>query len=60
MSVQLLADASQKFTWPGATEVAPVFTVAVNAITLPEGTVVTAPPPEVTVIVVVVGVGAAA
>jgi hypothetical protein len=60
MPVQLAADASQKFTWPGATAVAPAFTVAVNVTTVPEGTVVTGPPPEVTVIVVVVGVGAAA
>jgi hypothetical protein len=60
MSVQLLADASQKLTWPTANAVAPAFTVAVNVTTLPTGTVVTTPPPEVTVIVVVVGVGAAA
>ena len=48
MSVQLLAEASQKFTWPTVTAVDPAFTVAVSATTFPAGTVVTVPAPEVT------------
>src|ERR1700733_7499226 len=60
MSAQLLAEASQKFTWPTVTAAVPAFTVAVNATTLPAGTVVTAPAPEVTANVVTVGGRAAA
>jgi choline-glycine betaine transporter len=47
--------ASQKFTWPGVTGVAPEVTIAVSVTTLPEATVVTALPPDVTVMVVFVG-----
>ena len=60
MSVQMLAEASQKFTWPTVTALAPAFTVAVSATTLPVGTVVTAPAPEVTANVVTVGGSVAA
>jgi hypothetical protein len=59
-SVQLLAEASQKFTWPTVTAVDPASTVAVSATTLPAATVATAPAPEVTANVVTVGGGAAA
>jgi hypothetical protein len=59
MSVQLLAEASQKFTWPTVTAAVPAFTVAVRVTTVPAATVVTAPVPEVTASVVAVG-GAAA
>lgn len=54
MSVQYLAEASQKFTCPVFTLVAPAITVAVSVTTLPEATVVTEPPPELTARVVVV------
>jgi hypothetical protein len=54
MSVQYDADASQKLTWPGVTAVLPSLTVAVNVIALPEVTVVTVLPPDVTPSVVVV------
>jgi hypothetical protein len=54
MSVQCAAEASQKFTCPGVTGVAPAFTDAVSVTTLPEATVVTALPPEVTARIVVV------
>src|ERR1700678_977907 len=59
MSVQNLAVASQKLTWPGVTGVLPAITVAVRVTTLPGATVVTAFPPEVTDSVVIVGAGAA-
>jgi hypothetical protein len=52
MSVQLLAVASQKFTCPGVTGVEPASTVAVSVTTLPEATVVTVLPAEVTARVV--------
>jgi hypothetical protein len=52
--VQYFAEASQKFTCPVVTAVPPTCTVAVSVTTLPEATVVTAPPPEVTVRVVAV------
>jgi hypothetical protein len=52
--VQNAAEASQKFTCPGATLAAPAFTVAVRVTRLPEATDVTAVPPEATLIVVVV------
>jgi hypothetical protein len=51
--VQYVAAASQKFTCPLVTAAAPVFTVAVNVITLPDSTVVTVPPPDVATRVVV-------
>src|ERR1700733_14229163 len=59
MSVQNLAVASQKLTWPGATGVLPAITVAARVTTLPCATVATAFPPEVTDSVVIVGAGAA-
>ena len=59
MSVQYVADASQKFTFSTVTGVPPVVTVAVRVTTLPGATVVTALPPDVTARVVVVGAGAA-
>jgi hypothetical protein len=59
MSVQNLAAASQKLTWPGVTGVLPAITVAVRVTVFPCATVVTASPPEVTDSVVVVGAGAA-
>ena len=52
--MQYLAEASQKFTWPGVTAVVPALTVAVSTTTLPEVTVVTALSPEVTARAVVV------
>jgi hypothetical protein len=54
MSVQDIAVASQKFTSPTVTGVVPAVTVAVNVTTLPDVTVETALPPEVTVKVVTV------
>src|SRR5580704_10981245 len=60
MSVQNLAVASQKLTWPGVTGVPPVMTVAVRVTTLPCATVVTTFPPEVTDSVVIVGAAGAA
>ena len=63
MSVQYAAVASQNFTSPGVTGVVPASTVAVRVTTLPEATVVTPAPPEVTdsvVLVVVVVVAAKA
>src|SRR5215469_1600247 len=56
MSVQLFADASQKFTWPVVICVAPALTEAVSDTTLPDATEVTPDPPEVTVKVVAVTV----
>jgi hypothetical protein len=44
MSVQYAADASQKFTCPAVTAVAPATTVAVSVIKLPEAT----EPPDAT------------
>jgi hypothetical protein len=46
--------ASQKFTWPRVTGLAPAFTVAVSVSTLPEKIVVAAFPPDVIASVVVV------
>jgi hypothetical protein len=57
MSEQDAAAASQNFTCPGFT-IAPALTVAVSVTTLPDATVVTGFPPEVTAIVVVVAVEA--
>jgi hypothetical protein len=48
MSVQYFAVASQKLIWPGAAGVLPAVTVAVSVTTLPDVTVVTAFPAEVT------------
>ena len=59
MSVQYVAAASQNFTCPIVAGVVPANTVAVNVTTLPDATVVTAPPPDVTARVVVVAAGAA-
>jgi hypothetical protein len=59
MSVQNLAVASQKSTWPGVTGVPPAITVAVKVTTLPGATVVTTFPPEVTDSVVAAGAAAA-
>src|SRR5258708_39556758 len=61
ISEQWAAAASQKFTVPGVTGVAPgvTRTDAVNVTSLPEATVVTGIPAEVTASVVVVGAGAA-
>jgi hypothetical protein len=56
MSVQKAADASQKFTCPGVTGIPPAFTVAVSVTTLPDATVVTAAPPDVTESIVVVAI----
>ena len=47
ISVQYFAEASQKFTCPVVTGTAPAWTEAVRVITLPEVTVVTVLPPEV-------------
>ena len=55
MSVQYGADASQKFTCPGVTGASPAITVAVSVIALPEVTVFTALPRDVTPSMVVVG-----
>jgi hypothetical protein len=60
MSVQYFAEASQKFTRPTVTAAAPTFTEAVSVTTLPDATVVTALPPEVTARVVLVAAGACA
>jgi hypothetical protein len=49
-----VADASQKFTCPVVNTAAPVFTAAVSVTTVPGATVVTTPPFEVMVRVVVV------
>ena len=57
MSVQDFAVASQNLIWPGATGVLPVMTVAVSATTVPDVTVATAFPAEVTDSVVVVVAG---
>ena len=59
MSVQDFAVASQKLIWPGATGVLPVMTVAVSVTTVPDVTVATVFPAEVTDSVVVVVAGAA-
>src|ERR1700688_2184453 len=59
MSVQDSAVASQNLIWPGATGVLPVMTVAVSVTTVPDVTVATAFPAEVTDSVVVVVAGAA-
>ena len=59
MSVQWVAVASQKFTCPGVTGLLPAVTVAVSVTTLPDVTVVTELPPEVTARVVVVVASAA-
>ena len=59
MSVQDFAVASQKFTCPTVTAVPAAVTVAVSVTTLPDVTIVTALPPDVTAIVVVVAPGAA-
>ena len=56
MSVQYVAEPSQKFTWPGAIGTAPAFTVAVTVIRVPEATELTTVVPEVTASVVVVAV----
>jgi hypothetical protein len=53
MSVQYVTVASQKFTVPFVTAVAPDVTVAVSVTILPESTEVTGPPPEVTASAVV-------
>lgn len=55
MSVQYVADASQKFTDPDVTGEPPAVTVAVNATALPETTVVTGLPPEVAARAITVG-----
>jgi hypothetical protein len=60
VSSQWVAAASQKFTWPTVTGVIPAFTVAVSVTTLPETTVVTTLPSELTASVVVVTTCAAA
>src|ERR1017187_1875392 len=52
MSVQYVADASQKFTCPVFTDTPPLTTVAVSVNSIPEETDVTTLPPEVTVNVV--------
>jgi hypothetical protein len=57
MSVQYFAIASQKLIWPGATGVLPAVTVAVSVTTLPDVTVVTAFPAEVTASAVAVVAG---
>jgi hypothetical protein len=54
MSVQEAAAASQKFTCPSVSAVAPACTAAVNVTTVPPGTEDTASPPEVMERVVVV------
>ena len=54
-----MAVASQKLIWPGATGAPLAITVAVSVTTLPDATVVTAFPPDVTDNVVIVGAGAA-
>jgi hypothetical protein len=54
MSVQYVALASQKFTWPCFTAVVPALAVAVSVTTLPAFTEVTATPLEVTTSEVVV------
>jgi hypothetical protein len=59
MSVQWVAAALQKLTWPTVTGVVPASTVAVSVTTLPEVSVVTALPPEATASVVVVAAGCA-
>jgi hypothetical protein len=56
MSVQVVADASQKFTCPGLTAVPPAFTCAVSVTALPAATEVTELPPEVMPMVVLVAV----
>jgi len=60
MSVQDLADESQKFTWPVVSGVVPAVTDAVRVTTLPEFTVVAALPSDVTVRVVLVAVAVCA
>lgn len=59
MSVQLLAEASQKFTRPGVTAAPPAVTVAVRVTAVCAVTVVTELPPAVTASVVAVVCGAA-
>lgn len=54
IAVQEAAAASQKFTTPGFTAEPPDWTAAVSVTTLPEFTIDTPLPPEVTVRVVVV------
>jgi hypothetical protein len=56
MSVQYVTVASQKFTCPIVSAVVPALTDAVSDTTLPEATVVTELPPEVTARLVVVAV----
>lgn len=58
--MQWTAEASQKFTCPTFSAVAPACTVAVSVIAVPDLTVVTALRPEVAVSVVVVTVPVAA
>ena len=55
--VHAVAAALQKFTCPTATGVLPASTVAVRVTTLPDVTVVTALPPELTASAVVVAAG---
>ena len=52
---QYFAVATQNFTWPGCTEVAPGITVAVSVTTVPAATDVTSLPALVTVSDMVVG-----
>jgi hypothetical protein len=59
MSVQYVAEASQKFTAPDVTGEPPAVTVAVNATALPEATVVTALPADVAARAVTVGTACA-
>src|ERR1700692_1269569 len=59
MAVQDFAVASQKLIWPGATGALPAMTVAVSVTTIPDATVVTVFPAEVTDSIVVVVAGAA-
>lgn len=55
MSVQYVAEASQKLTVPEVTAALPAVTVAIKVTALPETTLVTALPPEVTDSVMAVG-----
>jgi hypothetical protein len=56
MSVQVVADASQKFTCPGVTAVPPAFTCAVSVTAVPAATELTEFPPDVIAMVVLVAV----
>src|SRR4051794_10646535 len=60
MSVQRVAEASQKYTCPGVTGAPPEVTAAVSVTTVPDATELTGVLPEVTVSVVVVAVLVAA